>query len=200
MEQSARFQLNRTVIVVRISNPLLGKRLLVLVLIPFLLTACAVQTPQSAPVPTNSSSTPTRAAVASSSYGDISWLMPASWQEVRPRVWTMPVGPRLFLSNVRIIDPCASSFRGGTDCWKPLTKLPADGILVTFAGSATAQIPNPSPILTEVAVSRECQDMGGKREIGTYFLGFGINACLRGPNFTANEALLKQLVSSMKKS
>lgn len=42
------------VIVVRISNPLLGRRLLALILIPFLLSACAAQIPQSAPVPPTS--------------------------------------------------------------------------------------------------------------------------------------------------
>lgn len=199
MEHQARFQLNRTVIIVRISNPLVGKRLLVLVLIPFLLTACAVQTPQSAPVPPNSSSTPTRAAVVRSSFGDMSWVMPESWQEVTPRTWTAPVGPLLFLSNTRIIDPCASSYRG-TDCWKPLTKLPSDGILVTFAGSAIVQIESLTLVFVELAVNRKCQDMGGGREIATFSLGLGIDACLRGPDFAANEALFKQLVSSMKKS
>lgn len=198
MEQLARYRSNHTVIAMRILNPLLGKGLLALVLIPFLLTACAVQTPQSAPVPPNSSSTPTRVSVVRSSFGDISWLMPASWQEVTPRSWTAPVGPLLFLSNAPIIDPCASSYRG-TECLKPLAKLLSGGILVTFGGSATVGTPN-QLIPQDVALLRECQDMGGEREMWGFFHGAGINACLRGPNFTANQALFQQMMSSMKKS
>ena len=182
----------------RISNLLLGKRLLGLILIPFLLTACAVQAPQSAPVPPNSSSTPTPAALIKSSYGNISWVMPASWKKVIPRVWTAPVGPLVFLSNARIIDPCASSFLV-TACWKPLTKLPPDGILLTFQGSAGALLPNSKSPL-KVAVRRDCQDMGGELEFMNSFRGVGIDACLRGPDFTANEALFQQMMSSMKAS
>lgn len=195
MKQPTRSQLNRTVIVVQISN---------LLLILLLLTACAAPTPPSAPVPPTSSSrpasppTPTRAAVVRSSFGGISWLMPTSWQEVRPRTWTAPVGPLLFLSNAQIIDPCASSYRG-TECLKPLTKLPPGGILVTFGGSATVGTQN-QLIPHQSALHRECQDMGGEREMWTFFSGVGINACLRGPNFTANQALFQQLLSSLRKS
>jgi len=169
------------------------KARLVLILTPLLLAGCATQTPP------NSSTTPTPAAVVRSSYGNMSWVMPASWKKVIPRVWTAPVGPLAFLSNARIIDPCASSFRV-TACWKPLAKLPSDGILVTFQGSAGALPTNSSKVLVKVAVRRDCQDMGGEREARTSFLGVGIDACLRGPDFTANEALFQQLVSSMKKS
>lgn len=180
----------------RVSNLLIGKRLLALVLTPFLLAACATQTSPSSTAGFSSPPTPT--AVVRSSYGDISWLMPASWQEVRPRTWTAPVGPLLFLSNARIIDPCPSSFRG-TECLKPLLKLPADSILVTFGGSATVGTQN-QLIPHESALHRECQDMGGEREMWTFFRGVGINACLRGPDFTANEAMVQQMMSSMKKS
>ena len=193
-----RYQSNGTAIIVRISNLLLGKRFLALILIPFLLTACAVQTPQSAPVPPNASSPPTPAAVVKSSYGNISWVMPASWKKVTPRVWTAPVGPLVFLSNARIIDPCASSFRVNA-CWKPLTKLPPDGILITFQGSAAALLPTSKPPV-KVAVRRDCRDMGGELEFGTFFRGVSIDVCFRGPNFTANEALLQQMMSSMKAS
>lgn len=200
VEQLANYQLNRTVAVVRIPNLLLGKRPLALILIPFLLSACAAQTPQSAPVLPNSLSTPTRTAVIRSSFGNMSWVMPASWKEVIPRIWTASVGPRLFLSNAQIIDPCASSYRGGIDCWKPMTKLPTNGILVTLAGSAVAQIPKLSPKLVKIAVSQACQNMGGEREVSTFFLSLGVDACLRGPDFAANEVLFQQMVLSMKKS
>ena len=138
------------VAIMRISTPLVGKRYFALALIPFLVAVYAVQRPQSALVPaastlrTTSSSTPTPAAVVSSSLGNISWLMPGSWRVVRPRSWTAPVGPLLFLSNARIIDPCASSYRG-TECLKPVTKLPPGAILVTFGGlgiNACLRAPN----------------------------------------------------------
>ena len=197
MEHQAPFQLNRMVIVMR-TNVLLGKRHLALVLVPFLLTACAVQTPQSAPVLSNSSPTTTPAAVVESSYGNISWVMPASWKKVIPRVWTAWVGPLVFLSNARIIDPCASSFRVNA-CRKPLTKLPPDGILLTFQGSAVVLPPN-SKVPVKVAVRRDCQDMGGELEFVNFFHGVVIDVCLRGPDFTANEALFQQMMSSMKES
>lgn len=188
----------------RISTPLVGKRHFALALIPFIVTACAVQTPQSALVPaastlrTTSSSTPTPAAVVSSSLGNISWLMPGSWRVVRPRSWTAPVGPLLFLSNARIIDPCASSYRG-TECLKPVTKLPPGGILVTFGGSATVGTQN-QVIPHQSALHQECQDMGGEREMWTFFGGLGINACLRGPNFATNQTLFQRMMSTLKKS
>lgn len=178
-----------------VSNLLLRKRLLALIFIPLLLSSCAVQSPQSTSVPPDSSSTPTHVTVVGSSLGDISWLMPASWNKVIPKIWTAPVGPLLFLSNAQIIDPCASAYRG-SECWKPLTKLPVDGILVTFEGSATIQVESLALVFVELAVSRKCQDMGGGREIATYSHGLGIDACLRGPNFAANEAQFKELVST----
>jgi hypothetical protein len=177
------------------SNFLLRKRHLVLICMPLLLSACAVQSPQSASVPPNSLSTPTRAAVVRFSFGDMSWVMPASWNKVIPKIWTAPVGPLLFLSNAQIVDPCASTYRG-TECWKPLTKLPADGILVTFEGSAIIQVESLALVFVELAVSRNCQDMGGRREIATYSHGLGIDACLRGPDFAANVAKFKELVST----
>lgn len=172
-----------------------------LILIPILLTACAAPAQPSASAPPSSTtgSAPTPSAVVRSSVGGMSFAIPASWQEVRPRVWTMPVGPRLFLSNAPIIDPCASSFRGDK-CWKPLAELPSDGILVTFAGSGTAEISSPSPVPQEIAVSIGCREMGGERELATSFLGFGISACLRGPDLATNEALFDQFLSSMKRS
>jgi len=186
----------------RISTSLVGKRHFALALIPLLLTSCAVQTPQSVPVPPTSSSTPTStlagAAVVRSSFGNISWHMSASWQELRPRTWTAPVGPLVFLSNARITDPCPSSYRG-TECLKPLTKLPPNGILITIGGSATVGTKN-QMVPHQSALHRECQDMGGERESWTFFEGFGINACFRGPNFTTNQTLFQQMMSSLRKS
>lgn len=174
---------------------------LTLILVPILLAACAAPTQPSASAPPSSTteSAPTPSAVVRSSVGGMSFVIPASWQEITPRVWTMPVGPRLFLSNAPIADPCAASWRG-EKCWKPLGELPSDGILVTFAGSGTAEISSPSPVPQEIAVSGKCQDMGGERELATSSLGFGVSACLRGPNLAANEALFHQLLSSMKRS
>jgi len=142
---------------------------------------------------------PTPSAVVTTFFGSMSFVMPASWQEVTPRVWTVPVGPRLFLSNAPIADPCALSERG-PECWKPLAELPPSGILVTFAGSATTTLPNPSPVAQEIAVSGWCQEIGGERALTSNFPGFGVIACLRGPNLAANEALFDQLLISMKRS
>ena len=78
-------------------------------------------------------------------FGDLSFVTPADWNIVVAREWSAPIGPRLFLSNAPIADPCAAASLA-QECWKPLAELPADGILVTLSGSALLGLPNPTPI------------------------------------------------------
>ena len=157
----------------------------------------SIASPQPLPSATPARS-PATGAVVATSFGGVSFVMPASWQEVRPRIWGMPAGPRLFLSNASITDPCAVSPRG-EECWKPLAELPPDGILVTFTSSAGLMLPNPSPTPHEIVVGGWCEEMGGERSLESSFLPFAFSACLRGPEFATNEALFAQVLSSMQR-
>jgi hypothetical protein len=130
--------------------------------------------------------------------GGVSLVTPAGWHLVVPRVWTAPVGPRAFLSNVAIADPCATVFVGGDACWKPLASLPPDGILVTLSGSATLGLPGASPVVTTHRPGPVCASLGGDEEMGAGFPGFGLGACLRGPDLAAGEAAFRDLVASVK--
>jgi hypothetical protein len=127
--------------------------------------------------------------------GPFSIVIPLSWHMVTHTVGTTP-GPFIFLSNVSIADPCPNKFLGA-QCLRPLAQLPPDGIVVTFDGSATSPLPNPTPIPTSEALSGACAAMAGERELGVRFQGFGVIACLRGPDFTVNETVFNRLVASL---
>lgn len=131
--------------------------------------------------------------------GDLSMVMPADWKVLWPRVWIAPVGPRVFLSNAPIADPCPTAFLNGDECWKPLTELPPGGILVTVGGSAILGASDSSPVVTSRPVGQVCKALGGEREMGAVFSGFGITACLRGPDLAASEAVVRDLVASIKR-
>jgi hypothetical protein len=130
------------------------------------------------------------------SFGEWAFKMPSTWNVVWPHIWTAPVGPVLFLSDAAIADPCPTQ-PGPTSCWLPLTQLPANGILVTFSGSAVLRLPSASPVPTVRKAGWPCLDVGGDEEIGTMFPGFGVNACLRGPRLASNEAAFRHFVSTM---
>jgi hypothetical protein len=115
---------------------------------------------------------------------------------VTPRAWTAPVGPILFLSDAPIADPCPTGSLDA-DCWKPLATLPPSSIIVTFAGSATLSLPNPSPVPSEIALHDWCRAIGGDREMSTPFPGYVVFACLRGPDTAVNATLFAELVSSL---
>jgi hypothetical protein len=135
--------------------------------------------------------------LATRTFGDLSIVMPADWQVVSPKVWTEPVGPRLFLSNAPISDPCPTAFAPGDACQKPLAALPPDGILVTFSGSATLGLSHAHTAVIVFPPTDTCAALGGERELGTGFAGFGVSACLRGPDLATNEALFRGLVASV---
>lgn len=128
--------------------------------------------------------------------GPFSIVIPSNWHMITHTVGSTPAGPFIFLSNVAIADPCPIKFLGA-QCLRPLAQLPPDGIVVTFDGSATSTLPNPTPIPTNEALGGACAAMAGERELGVRFQGFGVTACLRGPDFTANETAFNRLVASI---
>lgn len=128
--------------------------------------------------------------------GPFSIVIPSSWHMITHTVGSTPAGPFIFLSNVAIADPCPSKFLG-PQCLRPLAQLPPDGIVVTFDGSATSSLPNPTPVPANEPMGGACAAMAGERELGVRFQGFGVTACLRGPDFTANETAFNRLVASI---
>ena len=178
---------------------------LALVAATVLLAACTadVSAPPSPASPSPSatpavepSPTASAADLVKLSVGDRTFSAPASWQMVRPRRWTAPVGPILFLSDAPIADPCPVVFLDA-GCWKPLEILPANGIVVMFSGAAVLSPPNPSPMPREIEVRDWCKEIGGEREMSTNFPGCTIEACMRGPDMATNESLFVGLVSSV---
>ena len=148
----------------------------------------------SSPVP---SSSPSSVTETTHQLGSFSIVTPSNWQLLAPNAWTRPIGPFLFISNVAMADPCATSYLGPEKCLTPIAELPPDGIVVTFAGSATPSPPNPTPVPTSEPLSVACMTMGGDRQLGVGLPGFGVSACLRGPNFAENEAAIERLVASI---
>lgn len=134
--------------------------------------------------------------------GPFSIVVPSSWHmithavESTPAASFTPAGPFIFFSNVAIADPCPIKFVGA-QCLRPLAQLPPDGIVVTFDASATSPLPNPTPIPTIEPPDSACAAMAGERELGVRFQGFGVTACLRGPDFAANETAFNRLVASI---
>ena len=147
------------------------------------------------PQPTGSAPSADRLA---DTFGNWRFFRPAAWNEIHPHVWTAPTGPRLFLSNASISDPCASAPQG--DCFRPLAELPANGILVTFEGAAVLSPPNPSPNPSAAPAGGTCKKMAGDVQMSVLLPGFGISACLRGPDTSTNEAAFRALVASMRQT
>jgi hypothetical protein len=133
-------------------------------------------------------------ALVTRTFGTLSIVMPANWQVVSPVVWARPVGPFLFLSDTPIADPCPTAFATGDVCWMPLAALPPDGILVTLGGSAFPVPPTPVSVLP---LTDTCRALGGEKQLGAGFTGFGVSACLRGPDLATNEALFRSMVDSI---
>jgi hypothetical protein len=156
-----------------------------------MVTGTLTPTPALSPSPT-----PAPSADAIGSFGSYTFDMPSTWNVVWPHVWTMPVGPRLFLSDAPIADPCPTAPQPA-GCQVPMVQLPENGILVTFGGSALLALPNPSPVPIVRKAGGACLQIGGDEEMGVSFQGFGVSACLRGPSLTANEAAFRRLVASM---
>ena len=138
---------------------------------------------------------PQPAAMIPHAFGSLSFMAPADWQIVLPKVWTAPVGPRVFLSNASISDPCPTEFSDA--CWRPLAALPPTGILVTIGGSATAQPFDATPEVIVDSVSEICRTLGGERQLHASFAGFWVTGCLRGPDLATNETAFRELVASI---
>jgi hypothetical protein len=107
------------------------------------------------------------------------------------------VEPRLFLSNAPIAHPCPTRPTEVTyDCWKPLDRLPANGVLVSFTNPRGVVPPEWSGEVHQSQATLWCEEIWGERQLSTVFPMAGITACLRGPDFAVNEAAFRNLASS----
>ena len=129
--------------------------------------------------------------------GGLSFTTPAGWHLTTAHRWTMPIGPIAFLSNAPVADPCSTELLQGDACWRPLAALPADGVLVTFSGSATLTTRDMWGKVTTAPPSARCAALGGEEQMGAVFGGFGVAACLRGPDLSAGEDAFRQIVASL---
>jgi hypothetical protein len=112
------------------------------------------------------------------------------------RTW-IGVEPRLFLSNAPIAHPCPSRpTEVSFDCWKPLDRLPANGVLVAFTSPRGVILPEWSGDVRQSQAALWCEELGGERQLSTVFPMAGITACLRGPDFAVNDSAFRKLVSS----
>ncbi len=155
-------------------------------------TASPAPSASAAPSPS-----PSASAIVTRILGQISVTMPADWHVLWPKVWIMPMGPTLYISNAAIADPCPTQFEKGDACMKPLAELPPNGILVTAGGSAVAGV---QYAVIRRPVDQTCSAIGGERELGAAFLGMVVRACLRGPDLASGEDAFRQMVASMKRN
>ncbi len=154
--------------------------------------------PSAGPTASSPSPVPSPSGVAEVTFqlGPFAIVIPSYWHMITRTVGPTGAGPFIFLSSAAIADPCPTKFLGA-QCLRPLSQLPANGIVVTFDGSVRSTLPNPTPIPTIEPVGSACAAMAGERELGVGFQGFDVTACLRGPDFTTNETAFERLVASI---
>ncbi len=152
--------------------------------------------PSLSPTTTSPTPAPSFSGEVTHQLGSLAIVTPTSWQLIAPYKWNDRTGPFLFVSSAAIADPCPTS-NLGPKCMTPLAQLPPDGIVVTFSGLSATSGPNPSPIPVDEPVNGACATMRGDRELGVRIQGFDVVACLRGPDFTANETAFDRLVASI---
>lgn len=133
-------------------------------------------------------------------FGGQSFTTPAGWHLTWAHRWTAPIGPIAFLANTPVSDPCSTQFLAYDACWKPLEALPADGVLVTFSGSAGLTTRDMWGKVTTGAADASCASLGGDEQMGAVFDGFGVSACLRGPDLASGEAAFREVVASLLES
>ncbi len=122
------------------------------------------------------------------------WL-PAGWYAIRPHIWTLPVGPQLFASNVPIADPCPVEHLSADACQRPLAGLPENGILVTLNGSAVLMATKNFGIITTTAASSVCASLGGDVAMWAPVNGGLLSACIRGPDIAEFANAFRQIVA-----
>jgi hypothetical protein len=122
--------------------------------------------------------------------------VPPGWQVVRPHVWDPRFGPRAFLSNAPIADPCPTSAADDDTCWRPLSTLPRGGILVTVGTVENPHLPMPTPTTRTLAPDITCAELHGDETLTAVFRPFALNACVSGPALDEAAEIFRKIVDS----
>lgn len=173
------------------------------VVLAVVLSACVSSPAPTAPVstpppPTTAAPSPSPTAVALVTHhlGHATFVTPANWQVVIPRMWITTIQPRLFLSTDPISDPCPSTFIEGYACFTPLAKLQPDGILVTVDDSVGLMLKTYTPPPTTSPPAAWCRQLGGDLQVDARLGGGFAHACIRGPDTASAASAFLAFVAS----
>jgi len=180
-------------------------------------TTTVAPTATTAPAPP---STPTSAPVdpmqhfdATRKYG-LSFDHPRRWREVHYDDTSTLSSAIIFLSNRPLHDPCVRS-GGSTTCGYPATRLRPGMVVVTWFTTGALrrgpQIPHPNltvsgqPARLDSTPTGACRRYGGQQTVTAHIRinrnnRFQMLACLRGPDVRRNEALVRQMLATVRVS
>ena len=151
-----------------------------------------------APSPSPSPTTP----LVTQTVGAVVVTHPADWQLVSGP--TPPPGgravPAFYLANTPlVVAPCPTLVGDGTyaGCPQPTHQLPSGGVLVTLSPNRGLPELIP-PQINMPGLTDACRSIGGERSIESVAAGLVVEACLRGPGLDQSEALVRELIASMK--
>jgi hypothetical protein len=148
--------------------------------------ACSAPRPTMTPSPaltvgptqaTAEASIPASASPIAESYGELSFVRPASWFETRPASPINP-GAYLFLSSVPLNVPCPPTMGAPIACLADGT-LPDGGVLISIGSGATLGPGGTTPRPIVSAEYNQCAPVGGFA-VSTGVNGAYVSACLRG--------------------
>jgi hypothetical protein len=122
--------------------------------------------------------------------------LPAGWQVVLSHIWDSRGGPRAFLSDAAIADPCPTSVMNDLACWEPLSVIPPGRMLVTVDAIETGHLPAPEPTIRTLAPDSICAALKGDATLTAVFRGFALNACAREPALEVAAATFRAIVDS----
>jgi hypothetical protein len=142
-------------------------------------------------------------ALALAKYGGLSFRYPAAWRRHDHCVPELfgPAWPITVLTTSGATSACANEVDGTAIRWPPRIALNRDGVLVRLTLVPSYAKPRVSNLRVATRGSY-CASIGGQRSVvavvkfrmGQLVLG----ACLRGPNFEADERGLSSLLASVR--
>ena len=141
------------------------------------------------PAPSPSPS-PTSQAEVVQYLGGLSFVTPADWH-LLPSSFAILPGPVLFVGNATLADPCPTVL-----VVNGCIRLGPNQILATFSSVAITGL-NPVRDVTASAPDAQCAEIGGERQLNVRLDSLYLTACLRGPDFDANESAFRRLVASV---
>ena len=165
--------------------------------------------------PTTTTSVATQRFVAATDFG-LTFDHPRVWSESRYRNSSSFSDLIVYVSNTKLHDPCTTTHVAGevtTICGDPVTRLASGGVLVSWSNigypHTGPEIPHPNmtidgrPAHVSVSEPGDCARLGAQetmtvdiaRPIGNHY---EMVACLRAPGVTRDEALIRQMLTSVR--